>query len=154
MKRRLIALAATVAVSAAGTATLVAGQASAAGVSPSTVALSSSASASSRLPFAGRTFLITVDDGTVYRNTYSADGTTFTSLTVAGDGVGESFTTTLQTAEVGWNQYFVSWVEPGGITVSQVINFTTGTVKIFFTFADSTGAREGQLHTGTIALAQ
>ena len=150
MKRRLIALAAAVALSTAGTATLVAGQASAAGVSSSAVA-SSAGSAASRPLFAGHTYLITVDDGTVYRNTYAADGTSFTSLTVAGDGAGESFTTTLQSAQTGLLQYFVSWVEPGGITVSQVINFASDTVKIFFTFEDATGAREGQLHSATIS---
>ncbi|GAA5005086.1 MoaF-related domain-containing protein [Kitasatospora paranensis] len=147
MKRRLVALAAALAISATG-ATLVAGQASA---DDGTTAATATSGYTSLPPFAGKTYLITVDNGNVYRNTYSADGTTLHSETVQGSGVGESFDATLATAQVGWNLYFTSWVEPNGVTVSHVLNFTTNTVKVYFTFATATGGRAGQLHNATLA---
>ncbi|MFD0529180.1 hypothetical protein ACFQ1I_23235 [Kitasatospora arboriphila] len=79
MKRRFVALAAALALSAGG-ATLVAGQASA---DDGTAAATASAARTSLPPFASKTYLITVDNGNVYKNTYSADGTSLHSETVA-----------------------------------------------------------------------
>ncbi|MEV7180600.1 hypothetical protein [Kitasatospora sp. NPDC093679] len=147
MKRRFVALAAALALSAGG-ATLVAGQASA---DDGTAAATASAARTSLPPFAGKTYLITVDNGNVYKNTYSADGTSLHSETVAGTGVGETFDAALATAQVGWGLYFTNWVEPNGVTVSHVMNFNNNTVKVYFTFATAAGTRLGQLHSATMS---
>ncbi|MFC8448409.1 hypothetical protein [Kitasatospora sp. NPDC057223] len=145
MKSRLVAVAAAIAISATGV-TLAAGQASA----DDSASATASTARTALPPFAGKTYLVTVDNGNVYRNTYSADGTALHSETVAGQGVGEVFDAPLATAVVGWNLYFTSWVEPNGVTVSHVLNFTTNTVKVYFTFATATGQRLGQLHSATL----
>ncbi|WP_431679615.1 MoaF-related domain-containing protein [Kitasatospora sp. KL5] len=146
MKRRLVALTAALAI-AAGGATLVAGQASA---DDGSTAAASTAGYNALPPFAGKTFLITVDNGNVYKNTYSADGTQLHSETVQGNGVGEVFDATLATSQVGWNLYFTNWVEPNGVTVSHVMNFNNKTVQVYFTFQTATGTRLGQLHSATM----
>ncbi|WP_405012388.1 MoaF-related domain-containing protein [Kitasatospora sp. NBC_01539] len=146
MKRRLVALAAALAISASG-ATLVATQASA---DDGTAAVAAGAAYSSLPPFAGKTFLITVDNGNVYRNTYSADGTSLHSETVQGTGVGEVFDATLANTQVGLGLWFSNWVEPNGVTVSHVLNFANRTVQVYFTFATASGTRLGQLHSATL----
>lgn len=148
MKRRLVALAAALAISATG-ATIATAQASA--DDGTTSAAATTGVFNTLPPFAGRTYLITVDNGNVYRNTYSADGTTLHSETVQGSGVGEVFDATLATTQVGWGLYFTNWVEPNGVTVSHVLNFNNNTLKVYFTFATATGARLGQLHNATLS---
>ncbi len=150
MKRsRIVSLLTAVTIAGAGAAVVTA-QAQADTSSTSAVASASDLS-STWLPFAGHTFVITVDNGNVYRNTYSADGSSLHSVTIAGDGVGDTFDAPLQTAKVGYGLYFVSWVEPSGVTVSHVLNFNTNTVKVYFTFGTATGGRLGQLHSATLA---
>ncbi|MFD0345076.1 hypothetical protein ACFQ0M_01345 [Kitasatospora aburaviensis] len=89
MKRQFVALAAAAALTLAGTASLVASQASAADLNPSTV---SHGRADHLPPFAGHAYLVTVETGAVYRNTFSADGKSVTGLTVKGPNVGRTFT--------------------------------------------------------------
>jgi hypothetical protein len=147
MKRRLVALALAAALSATGTATLVTSQASAADAHP---AAHSHSSTSHRPLFAGHAYLVTVDGGgAVYRNTFSADGTSITGLTVVGASPGRTFTAPAQAVQTGRKQFFISWVEPGGLTVSQVADFTKNTVEFWVTDEDGTGARTGQLYHAT-----
>ncbi|MFC1436265.1 hypothetical protein ACEZDB_37090 [Streptacidiphilus sp. N1-3] len=143
MKRRFTALAAAAALSLAGTGTLIAGQASAADVRPS----AATRSHAPRVPlFAGHAYLLTVDDGSVYRNTFSADGRSVTGLTVVGSNVGRTFTAPADAVRTGSKQFFISWIEPGGVTVSQVVDFDRHTVEFYVSSDDSTGALVGGLH--------
>ncbi|MFE9425702.1 hypothetical protein ACFYNO_22350 [Kitasatospora sp. NPDC006697] len=146
MKRQFVALAAAAALSLAGTATLVVTQASAADVHPGAVADSDG----DRLPpFAGHAYLVTVDTGAVYRNTFSADGTFVTGLTVKGAEPGRTFTAPDQAVRTG-SRYFISWIEPGDVTVSQVVDFKKGDVEFYVTSTDSTGTRSGSLFHATL----
>ena len=49
-------------------------------------------------------------------------------------------------------QYFLSWVENDGTTVSQVIDTEKGTVTAFLTYDDDRGKRVSQLLEGTFLL--
>ncbi|WP_395297519.1 hypothetical protein ACF9IK_31780 [Kitasatospora hibisci] len=142
MKHKFAAVAAAAALSLTGTATLVANQASAA----------QHPDAGSRNrpdhlpPFAGHAYLVTVDTGAVYRNTFSADGTSVTGLTVKGSAPGRTFTVPDLAVQTGPKQYFISWVEPGDVTVSQVADFDKHTVEFYVTSTDSTGTRSGAVY--------
>lgn len=104
--------------------------------------------------FAGHTYLITVDNGTVFQNTYSSDGTHLHAVTLAGNGQGTTIDVTLNIATVSADDqiYFVSWVEPDTTTVSHVMHLRAGTVQIFFTYTNTSGARVGELHNATLRL--
>ncbi|MGQ4434188.1 MoaF-related domain-containing protein [Streptomyces sp. SAS_260] len=54
----------------------------------------------SELTHAGKTFVFRVDNGVVFRNTYTADGTTLHYETTKGPTKGSEETVTLHTAEV------------------------------------------------------
>jgi hypothetical protein len=107
----------------------------------------------SKLPaFAGHTYVITVDNGTVFRNTFSADGTKLHGVTTAGFGAGNVVDVSINVGLISRDRqtYFISWVEPDTTTVSQVFDICDRTVQIFFTFTDATGVRSGQLHNATL----
>ncbi|MER7757143.1 hypothetical protein [Kitasatospora sp. NPDC097643] len=148
MKRQFVALAAAAALSLAGSATFVASQASAADSNPIAV---SDSKTNHLPPFAGHAYLVTVDTGAVYRNTFSADGTSVTGLTVKGSNVGRTFTAPDLAVQTGARQYFISWIEPGDVTVSQVVDFEKRTVEFYVTSTDSTGTRSGALYHATIS---
>jgi hypothetical protein len=106
-----------------------------------------------RLPaFAGHTYVITVDNGTVFQNTFSADGTKLHGVTTAGFGAGNVVDVSLNVGVISQARltYFISWIEPDTTTVSQVFDICDRTVQVFFTFTDATGARSGQLHNATV----
>jgi hypothetical protein len=106
-----------------------------------------------RLPaFAGHTYVITVDNGTVFQNTFSADGTKLHGVTTAGFGAGNVIDVSINVGVISQSRltYFISWVEPDTTTVSQVFDICDRTVQVFFTFTDSTGVRSGQLHNATV----
>lgn len=115
------------------------------------VAGAASVSYSSLPPFAGHTYLISTDAGNVYKNTYSADGTSLHSVTVGGPGTGDSFDAPISVAQVGRGLYFVSWVEPSTLTVSHVMNFNTCSISLFITYGTATGGRAGELHSATFS---
>ncbi|WP_406470430.1 MoaF-related domain-containing protein [Streptomyces sp. NBC_01615] len=103
--------------------------------------------------FAGRRYVFRVDNGTVFRNTYAADGRTLHWHTVEGPAKGTAETVTLHHAEIAPNLYFVSWIEASGTTVSHVMDLNRNTVRAFWTYADEAapvGDRSGELHTGTL----
>ncbi|MFJ3789706.1 MoaF-related domain-containing protein [Kitasatospora sp. NPDC090091] len=147
MKRKFVAVAAAAALSLTGTATLVASQASA----------TEHPGAGSQLrpghlpPFAGHAYLVTVaDTGAVYRNTFSADGKSVTGLTVKGSNPGRTFTAPDLAVQTGPRQYFISWIEPGDVTVSQVADFEKHTVEFYVTSTDSAGTRSGAVYHATL----
>lgn len=100
-------------------------------------------------PFAGQTYLIHFDNGTVFRNTYATDGGSLHYDTVEGAGAGSSEDVTLQTASVGAATYLVNWVEANGTTVTHLMNLDEGTVHAFWTF-ESPAGRHGELHTASL----
>jgi arabinogalactan endo-1,4-beta-galactosidase len=104
------------------------------------------------LAFAGHTYRITVDNGSVFQNTYSADGTRLHAEILAGQGQGTTIDVALNVATVSAANkvYFVSWVEPDTTTVSHVMHLHAGTVQIFFTHTNASGARIGELHNATL----
>ncbi|MGN6243307.1 MAG: MoaF-related domain-containing protein [Motilibacteraceae bacterium] len=96
--------------------------------------------------FAGQTYLIRFDNGTVFRNTYSTDGATLHYDTVEGAGAGGSEDVSLHTAAVGGRSYLVNWVEANSTTVTHLMNLDDATVHAFWTF-DGHRGRVGELHT-------
>jgi phenolic acid decarboxylase len=102
------------------------------------------------LPFAGYTYLFHVDNGTTFRNSYAADGSSLHYETVAGAGAGSAETVHLHVAELAPGLYFVSWVEASGMAVSHAMNLTTNTVYAFWSWQGEDGHRQGELHTGKL----
>src|SRR5581483_10450426 len=84
------------------------------------------------LSFAGHTYLFHVDNGTTFRNSYAADGSSLHYETVAGAGVGSAETVYLHVAELAPGLYFVNWVEASGMAVSHAMNLNTNTVYAFW----------------------
>ena len=99
--------------------------------------------------FADRTFRIRFDNGTVYENTYSSDGSRLHYETVEGPMTGKSEDVVLHTAELGEQTYLVNWVESDGTSVTHVMNLATGRVDAFWTYSDGS-ARVGELHAATL----
>ena len=103
--------------------------------------------------FAGRTYLFEFDNGTVFRNSYAADGSTLHWETLEGAGKGSAETVDLHVAEIASGVYFVGWVEATGITVTHLLDLNQGTVRAFWTYADAnakTGGRSAELHAATL----
>lgn len=150
MKRRLMSLLAALTVVGGGMLTTAAYSAAHTDTAPT-----ASDTASRRVPaFAGHTYRITVDNGSVFQNTYSEDGTHLHAVTLAGFGQGTTIDVPLDVATISADDkvYFVSWVEPDTTTVSHVMQLRAGTVQVFFTFVNSSGARVGELHNATLRL--
>jgi len=103
--------------------------------------------------FAGHTYILTFDNGAVFHNAYSADGTELHWQATAGPLSGQSGTVALNVAEVGSETYFVSWIEADTeTTVSHVMDLSAWTVHAFWTYPVDNG-RTGELHAGTFELA-
>ncbi|WP_100445143.1 phenolic acid decarboxylase [Glycomyces xiaoerkulensis] len=101
--------------------------------------------------FAGKTIEFKADNGAVYHNIYSADGTTLHYEAVEGLAEGASEEVRLRTAEVAPGVHMVSWTESSGITVSQAVNFNAGTIHSFWS-RDAGGRRVGELQSGSFAV--
>ncbi|MGW6866126.1 MoaF-related domain-containing protein [Streptomyces sp. NPDC054901] len=100
--------------------------------------------------FAGHTYVLTLDNGAVLRNTYSADGSTLDWTALAGPMAGHSGQERLSVRAVGEGLYFVNWVEASGMTVSHVMDLGRGTVSVYWTYGTPDGGRVGELHTATL----
>ncbi|MCB5179551.1 MoaF N-terminal domain-containing protein [Streptomyces sp. SMC 277] len=100
--------------------------------------------------FAGHTYVLTLDNGAVLRNSYSADGTTLTWKALEGPMAGHSGQERLSVRAVGEGLYFVNWVEASGMTVSHVMDLRSRTVSVYWTYATPDGGRTGELHTATL----
>ncbi|MDF3141361.1 MULTISPECIES: hypothetical protein [unclassified Streptomyces] len=103
----------------------------------------------SGLTYAGKTFVFRVDNGVVFRNTYSADGISLRYETLEGPAKGAEETVTLHTAEVAPGLFIVGWVEASGMTVTHLMNLNTRTIHAFWTYETDNG-RVAELHTGTL----
>lgn len=125
--------------------------ASDAGATPKAAAATeANGSAASTSDYAGHTYRLTLDNGTVLRNTYSEDGKTLNWVGLAGPLKGKSGEEDLQVRKVRQGVYFVSWVEDSGVTVSHVMDLPRRSVDIFWTFGTEDGGRLGELHTATL----
>ena len=103
----------------------------------------------SSLTYAGRTFVFRVDNGVVFRNTYSADGTSLRYEILEGAARGSREKVALHAAEVAPGIFVLGWAEESGMTVTHVMNLTTHTVHAFWTYENGNG-RVAELHTGTL----
>ncbi|MEU9945089.1 MoaF-related domain-containing protein [Streptomyces lavendulae] len=118
---------------------------------PAQAAPAPAASAPAAVPdFAGHTYVLTLDNGAVLRNSYSADGTTLDWTALEGPMAGHSGREALSVRAVGEGLYFVNWVEASGMTVSHVMDLGRGTVSVYWTYATPDGGRTGELHTATL----
>lgn len=125
--------------------------AQAAAPAPAPAATSPAAPAASSVPaFAGHTYVLTLDNGAVLRNSYSADGTTLDWTALEGPMAGRSGQEKLSVRAVGEGLYFVNWVEASGMTVSHVMDLGHGTVSVYWTYGTPDGGRAGELHTATL----
>ncbi|MEV3989077.1 MoaF N-terminal domain-containing protein [Streptomyces sp. NPDC049837] len=107
--------------------------------------------AQSSIPaFAGHAYRISLDNGVVFRNSYSADGTKLHWEAVEGPFKGNSGNESLAVNQVGDGLYHVNWVEKSGTTVSHVMDLKSGTVSVYWTFPTPDGGRAGELHTATL----
>lgn len=88
----------------------------------------------------------------MFRNTYSADGTSLHYDTVEGYGAGTSEDVTLHTAVLDGRSYLVNWVEANGTTVTHLMDLDAESVRAFWTFEGPEG-RVGELHEASIATA-
>ncbi|MFD0352485.1 MoaF N-terminal domain-containing protein [Streptomyces sp. NPDC127110] len=124
---------------------------SAQAAAPAPVPAPAAASVAAAVPaFAGHTYVLTLDNGAVLRNSYSADGTTLDWTALEGPMAGRSGQEKLSVRAVGEGLYFVNWVEASGMTVSHVMDLGRGTVSVYWTYATPDGGRAGELHTATL----
>ncbi|MFI7296820.1 MoaF-related domain-containing protein [Streptomyces sp. NPDC050121] len=103
----------------------------------------------SNLTYAGKTYRFSVDNGVVFHNAYSPDGTTLHYETVAGPTAGASEDVTLHAAEAAPGVFLLGWVEKSGMTVTHAMNLNTLTVHAFWTY-DTPEGRIGELHVGSL----
>lgn len=103
----------------------------------------------SELTYAGKTFRFTVDNGTVFHNTYAADGTRLHWEAVAGAMCGGAEDVDLHAAEVAQGVFLVGWTEQSGMSVTHLVNLNTNTIDAFWTY-DTPEGRVGELHRGVI----
>ncbi|WP_329273342.1 MoaF-related domain-containing protein [Streptomyces sp. NBC_01451] len=99
--------------------------------------------------YAGRTFVFRVDNGVVFRNTCTADGTTLHYETLEGPAKGAEETVILHTAEVAPGLFMLGWVEESGMTITHLMNLNALTVHAFWTYETGDG-RAAELHAGVL----
>ena len=87
----------------------------------------------SNLTYAGKTYKFSVDNGVVFHNTYSPDGTTLRYKTVACPNTGANEDVTLHAVEVAPGVFLLGWVEESGMTVTHAMNLNALTVQAFWT---------------------
>ncbi|MFE2246819.1 MoaF-related domain-containing protein [Streptomyces lavendulae] len=139
------------ALAAAALITLAGAPSAQAAPAPSAGVPAASAPAPAAVPdFAGHTYVLTLDNGAVLRNSYSADGTTLDWTALEGPMAGHSGREALSVRAVGEGLYFVNWVEASGMTVSHVMDLGRGTVSVYWSYATPDGGRTGELHTATL----
>ncbi|OJY42697.1 hypothetical protein [Pseudonocardia sp. 73-21] len=100
----------------------------------------------SELTYAGKTYELAVDNGVVFHNTYSPDGTSLRNETVAGATAGAVEDVDLHATEITPGVFLVGWVETSGMTVTHAMNLDTATVHAFWTYETPDG-RVAELHT-------
>ncbi|MDQ0786144.1 hypothetical protein [Streptomyces sp. B3I8] len=98
---------------------------------------------------AGKAFRFTVDNGTVFHNTYGPDGTELRHETVAGPGTGTAEDVGPHAAEAATGVFPAGWTEKSGMGVTHAVNADSDTVHAFRTYGTPDG-RVGELDTGTL----
>ena len=106
----------------------------------------------SNLTYANRTFLLQLDNGVVFRNSYSADGTALHYEAIAGPTTGATEDVQLHAAEIAPGIFILGWIEESGMTVTHAMNLDNNTVRAFWTY-ETDNERVGELHTGTLTAA-
>ncbi|MFJ5646155.1 MoaF-related domain-containing protein [Streptomyces sp. NPDC093223] len=104
--------------------------------------------------FAGRTYQVRFDNGTVVRNSYAPDGATMSYQVVQGPNEGLTESVDLHVAQIGADLYYVNWIEASGTTVGHVMDLGNDTVRAFWTYPDdgaATAGRTGELHTARLS---
>lgn len=78
----------------------------------------------------------------------------WTSVGEVEDGGPSEEVESYQVKEIGDEEYFVNWVEEGGLTVSQVLNLKEGKVTAFLTWSDDSarGGRGTLLQSGEVTI--
>ena len=143
-----VAVAAALAVAAAGPAEAHSGTSTPAA---SGVSQTSAMEAWTQVPaFAGHTYRLQVDNGVVYQNSYSADGTSLHWEAVEGPFKGNSGDEKLSVRKIRDDMYHVNWVESSGMTVSHVMDLADKTVSVYWTYVTADGNRVGELHTASL----
>ncbi|MDG4865704.1 MoaF N-terminal domain-containing protein, partial [Streptomyces sp. T-3] len=105
----------------------------------------------SELPaFAGHAYRLEVDNGVVFRNSYSADGAKLHWEALEGPMKGHSGNQDLSVKKINDGVYHVNWVEDSGMTVSHVMDLNSKTVSVYWTYVDGEGKRVGELHTASL----
>jgi MoaF-like len=97
----------------------------------------------------GEVLMICLDNGSVYRNSYSEDGKYITWEAVAGPEKGRRERCPLHWVRLTPGVFFLNWIEADSTTVSHVLNLTTMTAEVFWTI-DAKPSRTGQLHTAKL----
>lgn len=97
----------------------------------------------------GKSYEFTVDNGTVFHNTYAADGTRLHDESVAGPTAGTTEDVDLLAAEVAPGIFLVGWVEASGTTVTHAMNLHTNTVRAHWTYQTGDG-RVSEIHSGRL----
>ncbi|MFB9658609.1 phenolic acid decarboxylase [Glycomyces mayteni] len=98
--------------------------------------------------FAGKTFVVRLDNGVVLHNIYAAEGNRLQYAEIDGASESASGTVDLHVAEVSPKVYLLGWNEVTGTAVTHVMNFHDRTITGFWSFADH-GGRTGEVHSGT-----
>lgn len=100
--------------------------------------------------YAGHTFELRIDNGVVFRNSYTPDGTGLHYEVLEGPTAAAAETVSLHAAEVAAGIFIVGWLEDSGMTITHVMNLNTSTVHAFWTYPTEPG-RVAELHLGTLA---
>lgn len=102
----------------------------------------------SDFPFAGKTFVIRLDNGVVFHNIYGTEGNKLQYAEIDGATESASGTVDLHVAQVSPRIYLLGWNEVTGTAVTHVMNFQNRTITGYWSF-DNDGGRTGEVHSGT-----
>ena len=101
---------------------------------------------------AGEVLMICMDNGSVFRNSYSTDGRYVTWEAVSGPAEGRRERCPLHWVRLTPGVFFLNWIESDATTVSHVLNLTTMTAEVFWSFG-AKRSRAGRLHTAKLRFA-
>jgi phenolic acid decarboxylase len=100
------------------------------------------------MKFAGKKLHFAYDSGIEIDAHYVSDTELYWRAT-AGPPAGQAGTEAIQAVEVAPDIFFISWVEEGGLTLSQVLDLED--MKVFsYVTMDMGGRRSGMLQRGVV----
>lgn len=100
--------------------------------------------------FAGHIYRLEVDNGVVYQNSYSADGTRLHWEALEGPFKGYNGNETVSVQRIRDGVYHINWVESSGMTVSHVMDLSTKRVSVYWTYTTADSNRVGELHAASL----